>query len=981
MTEAMERLKSALADRYAVQRELGSGGMATVYLAQDTKLERHVAVKVVKPELAAVLGKERFLREVKITAKLEHPHILGLYDSGEADGFLYYVMPFVEGESLRDRLDREKQLPVEDAVQIALEVADALSYAHSHDVLHRDIKPENILLESGHAVVADFGIARAISAAGGDRLTETGLAIGTPTYMSPEQAAGSGELDGRSDLYSLGCVLYEMLAGQPPFTGPTAQSILHQHLAADPPSLSQFRTDVDADVGSTLQRALQKDPADRYGDASAFGAELLRLGHPAATTADIRRLVRQPKIALPLAAVVVGMMLAATCYISRNSRIRWAESEALPELRSLVQAGEHFSAFWLAEEAEKYVPDSPMLSALWPRISTEYSIVTSPPGAELYFKEHAAVDEEWRYLGRSPLENLRFPIGVFRWQIRKQGFHTVETVRATPEAASRPVSTLEITLDELGSLPAGMLRMPAGTLRVRLGYLAGTDPIEAPAYFIDQYEVTNEQYEDFVDAGGYQDPTYWKHEIIIDGEEVSWNAAMTRFRDRTGRSGPSTWEGGRYPEGHEEYPVGGISWYEAAAFAEFAGKNLPTVHHWASAASLEEAQAIVTLSNYSGEPAPTGSNPGIGATGLYDMAGNVREWCWNTDESGDMRYILGGSWSDLSYLFLVADTRPPWDRAPDNGVRTVQYVGGRDAVPETAFLSLARSYFDYRNVTPITDAQYESYRTHLYAYDRTDLNAVVEEVDETSALWRKEKITFDAAYSNERVTAYLFIPKGIDPPYQSVIYFPTGVALRPHESENIDRQQGFHSYFWEFVVMSGRALMYPVYKGTYERQLPGGRPSASREPIGYRDWYIQLSKDYRRSIDYLDTRSDILHEKLAYYGVSWGANVGPVMVAIDDRVKTAIFLLGGFLGRHLPEVDPVNFAPHISVPTLMINGEHDYAFPIETSQLPMFELLGTPPEHKVHSVYPGGHGMWGHFGHQARGEILEWLDRYLGPVN
>ena len=204
MPDLFQRLKAALADRYAIEREIGAGGMATVYLAEDLRHHRKVAVKVLRPELAATLGPERFLREIEIAAGLTHPHILPLHDSGEVEGFLYYVMPYVEGESLRQRLDREKQLPIEDALKIAQEVGDALSFAHTRDVIHRDIKPENILFEGGHAVVADFGIARAVTAAGGERLTETGTAIGTPVYMSPEQAAGSQDLDGRSDLYSLG---------------------------------------------------------------------------------------------------------------------------------------------------------------------------------------------------------------------------------------------------------------------------------------------------------------------------------------------------------------------------------------------------------------------------------------------------------------------------------------------------------------------------------------------------------------------------------------------------------------------------------------------------------------------------------------------------------------------------------------------------------------------------------------------------------
>src|SRR3989454_4444926 len=223
------QLQAALADRYAIERELGRGGMATVYLAQDLKHHRKVAIKVLKPELAAALGPERFLQEIEIAAGLTHPHILPLYDSGEATGLLYYVMPYVEGETLRNRLDGAGQLPLAEAVQITREVADALSHAHSHDVVHRDIKPENILLEAGHAVVSDFGIARAITAAGGEELTGTGIAVGTPAYMSPEQSAGSRELDGRSDIYSLGCVLYEMLAGHPPFLGATAQEVLARH--------------------------------------------------------------------------------------------------------------------------------------------------------------------------------------------------------------------------------------------------------------------------------------------------------------------------------------------------------------------------------------------------------------------------------------------------------------------------------------------------------------------------------------------------------------------------------------------------------------------------------------------------------------------------------------------------------------------------------------------------------------------------------
>ncbi|MFB3111981.1 MAG: serine/threonine-protein kinase, partial [Gemmatimonadales bacterium] len=234
MPDVLDRLTAALADRYAIQRELGSGGMATVYLAEDLKHKRKVAVKVLRPELAAVLGAERFVQEITTTANLQHPHILPLFDSGEADGFLYYVMPYVQGESLRDKLNRENRLPITEALDIAKIVASGLDYAHRQGVIHRDIKPENILLHDGQPILADFGIALAVSAAGGTRLTQTGLSLGTPEYMSPEQATADQQLDGRSDIYSLACVLYEMLTGEPPLTGRSAQSIIAKLLTEQP---------------------------------------------------------------------------------------------------------------------------------------------------------------------------------------------------------------------------------------------------------------------------------------------------------------------------------------------------------------------------------------------------------------------------------------------------------------------------------------------------------------------------------------------------------------------------------------------------------------------------------------------------------------------------------------------------------------------------------------------------------------------------
>ena len=339
--DILERLKAKLSDRYAIEKELGRGGMATVFLAKDVKHDREVAIKVLHPELSATIGGDRFEREIKLAAKLQHPNILGLYDSGEADGLLYYVMPFVKGEAVRDRIDREGQLPVDDAVQITLEVADALGYAHAEGIVHRDIKPENILLSNGHALVADFGIARAVEEGGKQKLTQTGMAVGTPVYMSPEQA--SGEAVGPSaDIYSLGCVLYEMLAGEPPFTGKNAAAIMARHIMEQVPSIRIIRQSVPEEVEEAIFAAMGKIPADRPQTAAAF-AEIL--GVPLGATST-RRATRSQTA-----------MRRTPGGATRSYRV--VEEEPVPIWRrswvigliALLVAGGGFGAYWFGFRA------------------------------------------------------------------------------------------------------------------------------------------------------------------------------------------------------------------------------------------------------------------------------------------------------------------------------------------------------------------------------------------------------------------------------------------------------------------------------------------------------------------------------------------------------------------------------------------------------------------------------------------------------
>jgi formylglycine-generating enzyme required for sulfatase activity/cephalosporin-C deacetylase-like acetyl esterase len=961
--------------------------MGVVYLAHDTKLDRPVAIKSLPAEVtSSPVARSRFQREARLLASLNHSNIATIYEEiEEAEGVAYLVLEYVPGKTLAEQMDRGG-VTLEEALSIALQIAEAISAAHNKGVIHRDLKPGNIkITPEGKVKVLDFGIAKMVGGQPVDRrittVTQPGQTIGTPGYMSPEQAVGK-EVDFRSDIWSFGCVLYEMLTGRRAFAGQTTSDVLESVLKAEP----EWEA-IPAEVGPVLrgltEKCLQKDPGERYQSAAGLCQDLLEyqatVTAPTPKALNVKAMwqsLRKPRVGV--ACVIIFAVLCVTAFwlINQSAKVRSAR-KALPEIERFIEQHRYLAAFSLARQVEKYIPKDPTLIKLWPRICRDFSLVTAPAGADIFFKEYSAIDGQWEYLGRSPLENIRFPHGVFRWKIQKEGFETRELVAGKwTDAPNR----LRVELWGKGKFPPDMVRIPAGVLEAGAYAVGQAGKVEVPTYWIDKYEVTNERFKEFVNAGGYENQQYWKYKFIKDGREVSWEEAMSQFRDKTGRRGPSTWEGGTYPRTHERYPASGVSWYEAAAYAEFAGKSLPTTYHWSHAACTQEAIVIIPLSNFeSSGPAPVGSHPGMGCTGLYDMAGNVKEWCWNaTDGSGDRRFIPGGAWSDATYMFGDRATRSPWDRSPVNGFRCVEYPGGKKEVPEVLFCPVATyAGRDYSKETPVPTETFRSWLRQLYSYDRTALNPVVEEVDESWDYWRREKLTFDAAYGDERVIAYLFLPKRVEPPYQTVVYFPGAGGYRDQTFGNLPQRP-----FTEFVIMSGRALLFPVYEGMFERKSAGrGRRFGSR-PIADRDHIIHMAKDLMRSVDYLETRLDIEREKIAYYGMSSGARLGSIMLAVEGRIKVGLLMLGGFsqYEKH-PAIDEINFAPRVKVPVLMINGREDAIFPLKTSQMPMFEFLGTPNGHKEHRVYPGGHDLLGLFSRQIRDDVLNWLDRYLGPVD
>jgi eukaryotic-like serine/threonine-protein kinase len=966
----LDRFKHALGERYRIERLIGSGGMADVYLAEDRKHHRKVAIKLFKPDLSTRLGPDRFLREIDIAAKLTHPNILPLHDSGSADGLLFFVMPYIEGESLRRRLSRDGPMPVSDVIRIVREIVDGLTYAHSQGVVHRDIKPDNVLMAGRHALVADFGVAKAVSDVTVDQeVTSFGAVIGTPSYMAPEQAAAAG-IDHRADIYAVGALAYELLTGRSPFQWNVSRQTTVEPAAVE--SLAVHRPDVPAALDALVMRCLAKSRDERW----QTGAELLAALEAMSDTATPTPLP-QPGIANKTARrayVLVGisaaLVIVAAAWMSGVFAPRkgeaWLRGSAIPTIRQLTDDGDFIAAHMLAMEANTVHPDDAALTAEWDRFTARVGIASDPPGAQVYVRQNDAA-QEWHPLGETPLENIRFPRGgAYRVRFEKAGYRTYEGM----VTAGWLIPGFTFPLNASGSIADDLVRVPGGTISVESPGGERLPALQLNDFLIDRYEVTNRRFKAFVDAGGYTRREFWREPFVKQGRVQSWEDAMRTFVDQTGRPGPAQWELSAYPKGQDEEPVRGVSWYEAAAYAAFEGRDLPTIYHWNRAAGIAAASWIVAASNFSDTgPVRVGTAAGISRFGVADMAGNVREWCINQSLQGtEGRFILGGGWNDAAYMFTDLYAQSPWDRSPSNGLRLVTYRDTGDAL-ERSKRAVTTDVRDFRKEKPVDDREYDVYR-RMYAYDRTPLNAAVERTDTTDD-WIRHRVSFDAAYGGERASAYLYLPRKVRPPYQTVVYFPGSGAIF---QRSIDAD---FSAAWDFLVKGGRAVMFPIYRGTFGRQteLNSDLPN---ETVAYRDYVVQWAKDLGRSIDYLETRTDIDAGKTAYFGFSWGGRLGGLLLAVEPRLKVGVLHVAGLkFQRALPEADPVNFVRRITIPVLMLNGKYDQFFPLETSQIPLFQMLGTPPEHKRHVVYEAGHFVPRP---QLAKETLDWLDRYLGPI-
>ncbi|MEO6081152.1 MAG: SUMF1/EgtB/PvdO family nonheme iron enzyme [Steroidobacteraceae bacterium] len=734
-----------------------------------------------------------------------------------------------------------------------------------------------------------------------------------------------------------------------------------------------------ADLGRFLQR---RKPAGSLTPAT-IGAPLPGAVSPAVGGARRGRLVA-------LAAVVSMAVLAAGFLIwQRAASVKRARAE-VPAISALVDAGNFPEAFARAQKVRRLVPEDSLLKSLTPLFTAVYAITSTPPGATVFVRGYDAVNDQWQRLGVTPLAHVELPRTAIRWRLEKAGFGTVERANtaaayqnATAAFLTLEAGKLEVEMRPTGEQPPDTVFVAGGSSVGALGVFRNSRlaPVEVPSFFIDRFEVKNSAYREFIEAGGYERRSWWEGlDFRKDGKQLSFDEAMRLFVDATGRPGPATWELGNYPEGQGNHPVAGVSWYEAAAYARFRGKSVPTIYHWARAALPADdiasslAASTTQLSNFgTAGPAPVSQYQGLGPYGTYDMFGNVREWLANLGPGGG--WVIGGSWEDPRHSFSNVAPVPLIERSRLNGFRLIQDITEpANGAALRAAIDLASRFANSRSLTIVSDEVFASFKRQ-FEYTSGPLNATAVTTMATTEEWVKQRVTIDTGYNGERMDVILFVPRHARPPYQPIVLF-SGSQIFSSTVTSDSVEPGYAGFPLDYVIKSGRLLVQPIFQGSYERFK---RPLDPGDSVRMTSDLIQWRWDLGRTIDYLATRPDVDAMHTGYLGLSWGGMVPVAMLAVEPRLKAAVLLSGGLIALPTPFVNVANYAPRIKIPVLMVNGRFDESLRVETEQLPLFRLLGSPAADKRHVMLTAGHGSLPRA--EVLRETLGWYDKYLGEAH
>jgi formylglycine-generating enzyme required for sulfatase activity/predicted Ser/Thr protein kinase len=976
--------------QYRVLEKLGQGGMGVVYLAHDAKLERKVALKFLPPDVAQDdLARERFRREALAAAAIDHPFLCNVYEIDDVDGQAFIAMEYVDGQTLKQRL-KEGPVSLAEGLRLGEEIAGALAEAHERGIVHRDLKPSNVMLTSdGHAKVMDFGLAKSTLTGRGDAgpdlepLTGTGMTTGTLAYMSPEQIEG-GDVDARSDLFAFAVVFHELLTGRHPFARGTPIATTTAILTEAAPSLRGQVAAATQQLDSLLQRMLARNPDDRVQTMGEVRDTLRVLqerhfGRRASTKRQLGALV----------GVSILVIWAVALLLPYRSRLNVERARAsVPEIERLALAGDYLAASDLAAVAARYLPDDSALAEIRPVFTDMLTVISEPPGALVYLERFVADEadrgDERQLLGTTPIDAMELPRGEYKASIEMADFVTVERLvssqlnRAEVRLGADPAIRIEATMVPSADAPPDMVFVPGGEYGlIGWRYLS---PAALDDFYIDRYEVTNQGYQDFIRAGGYSNGSFWIHPIRDGDGELALDEAMRLFLDRSGLPGPREWSNQQYPEGEARHPVTGVSWYEAAAYAQYAGKALPTIYQWEKAArnglwTHFEGQVMPwglvnvntsasSRANYYG----SGTEPvdafsfGISPYGAYNMAGNAGEWIRN--ERGAGYAAMGGSWEDASYVFASGEARPALEASGTVGFRLVSRpeVESRDQGSGPIVRSAPTVA-----VTPVDDATYQAFMSH-YRYDERDLDVQLIEQIETPDWWR-EKLTFNGV--EDRVIAYLYLPKQAQQPFQLINWMVSSTAFQgrtaAEEVEAIMAPQ----------LKAGRAVFAVVPRGAIERPWPEVMSAAIEGTVVDRDMRLLQVTEFRIGLDYLETRPEVDMSCIAHVGFSWGASSRAIVFdAVEPRICSIVYI-GGALRptTQLPEVNAWNFAPRVTQPTLVLTGRYDEENPYDPWARDLYELLGGP---KRLELVDSGHLP----PVEIRNPIIsEFLDETLGAVS